>query len=101
MRETIYEWVVETLADDGSDDPDILDCSYWPENELYNAIRQYKNIEGPADFGLCYRVVDSEKGDLDRQYAYVTNNKLGKDFDGGRPIPQRLLRDFSDFWQSP
>lgn len=90
MRETVYEWVVETLADDGSGD--IVDCSYWPERERANAEAQFAAIAGPKDFGLCRRVWDDDEGDVDRQYLYRSADGQwpGRVMEGGAALPVRF-----------
>lgn len=91
MVETIYEWVVEEISADGSGD--IVDCHYWPEDQLTNAIACFRAIRtsgAAADFGLCRRVCDNEKGDLERGYAYRVDGVWEASFEYGARIPKRF-----------
>jgi hypothetical protein len=90
---TFYEWVVEHI--DPEADGDILECSYWSEAELGNAlaqVRDWRDVGRVVDFGLCRRVGNEWEGDVDRQYLYHTPSGWPDAFEGGAAIPQRLKR---------
>lgn len=90
----IYEWVVETIAKDGSGD--ILDCSYWPLNERNQADAQFKTLKAEGhlvDFGLHRRVGDDAVGDESREYIYRDENgqwPADRKMDGGAIVPKYI-----------
>lgn len=89
MAETVvYEWVVEVLDEHG----DIIDCHYWPEDQLHEADAQWAENR-PADFALCRRVICDEHGDRDRQYLYRNSDRtwpIGGVMEGGAIVPKRI-----------
>lgn len=95
---TYYEWVVETVNDDG----DIEDCDYWDEAHYAQAIAQRDSLRASEDrpgyridFGLCWN--KAAGGYLDRLYAYQNADgswpTVFRDPVDGRErdIPKRLL----------
>lgn len=94
---TFYEWVVETVDVHDEDSEDIIDCSYWAENERKNAEADFAATQAPAggrvDFALCRRTGNEDEGDLFRGYAY--RNEDGSwptEFDCGHAIPARFFK---------
>jgi len=76
---TTYEWVAEKLDEHG----DIEDCFYVDTRE------DAKSIGG--EIALCRRVHYVEDGDeAERQYAYLENEELPDEFDGGAKVPKRF-----------
>lgn len=88
---TFYEWVVETV--DANEN--IIDCSFWSENEreLAEADRAATEVPegGRVDFGLCRRTGNDAEGDLERGYAYRgVDGSWPDSFDSGHAIPKRF-----------
>lgn len=88
-----YEWVVEQVDADG----DILDCSYWDEDRLANALNQraawLRHGAHQVDFGVCWRLGNEAEGEIERAYAYVDEvGALPATLDNGRKVAKRVLQ---------
>ncbi len=88
---TTYEWVIETV----DEHDDIVDCEYWDEDQLAQAVQWFNDKETPeggrVDFGLCRTVGDNIEGEVDRAYAYRNaDGSWPSKFDSGDAIPKRL-----------
>lgn len=76
---TSYEWVAEKLDEHG----DIEECVYLKTRE------EAEQIGG--EIALCRRVHYLADGDeKDRQYAYLENGEVPREFDGGARVPNRF-----------
>ena len=91
---THYEWVVETVQVHNEDCEDIIDCSYWPEKELAQALADAKSTTPPTggrvDFALARSTGCEAEGMTDRGYAYHEGGVWPTGFDNGKSIPARF-----------
>lgn len=80
-----YEWVWELVDVHG----EILDCGYCSTYREAQALAP----EGIIDYALCRRVGNDDDGEVDREYAYICEDELPEEFDGGSSVPQRFHRE--------
>ncbi|MEI7892006.1 MAG: hypothetical protein WCI05_02880 [Myxococcales bacterium] len=88
-----YDWLVEVLEDDLTDDPDIIDTLTFMTLE---GARDWIAFVRPIHYrlGLVRDVGNDWNGLTDRQWAYVdADGTLPDTFDGGASIPKRFLKE--------
>ena len=78
-----YEWATEYKLDSG----DIEEVVHW--DAAAEAILDHHQNKEVTDLVLVRDLWRDEDLD-DRQWAYVENGKLPKEFDGGAKVPQRF-----------
>lgn len=85
-----YEWIVEEVDCHG----DVQETSAL--NSLAEAKRQMEStpMEGTHySLGLTRNSGNQDEGILDRQWAYIENGILPKEFDGGAKVPKRFFNE--------
>jgi hypothetical protein len=76
---THYEWVVETLDENGVDIIDVAHSDRFPTTVELNEQVAITRATGCEELGI-----------VDRSYAYVENGKLETTFDDGKRVPNRF-----------
>lgn len=81
---TTYEWIVETLDDDGDD---IMEVDHF---DTYAEARDYAAKQARASVGLVRDVGNDVEGLTDRLWAYVVDGKLPEVFEQGHDMPTEV-----------
>jgi hypothetical protein len=93
---TTYEWVIETLEDEGEDIAEVNHAETYAE-----ALRWASSIEGRYDIGLVRDVGNDLVGITDRAWAYVKEGALPETFsygageDSGIRVPKRFHEELA------
>jgi hypothetical protein len=83
-----YEWVIEYLDADGEDIEELIHADTFKQAAAYIEMAVAKGVR--VDIALTRKAGDEVEGLTERQYAYLNNDCLPPDFDGGAKVPKRF-----------
>jgi len=96
---TNYEWLVDELDNDG----DIVDTEFF--NSYSDAVKHKVHAQvlgnngNNFEIGIIRYVGNDIDGEKDRQYAYMSNNKLPTEMDGGASVPKRFHIEVEKYYR--
>ena len=80
---TTYEWVLETLDDDG----DIVDVDHF--DTLHDLVKHASDLDGKRVALVKHTNLEYRDGEeIDRTYAYVEDGELYVQFEDGSTVPK-------------
>lgn len=91
-----YEWDIEEVVTETGDVHD------HHHDDLDVLKRFYKGAEAPEELHyrlvLVYNAFSEDHGIVGRAWAYEEDDKMPTHFDNGRPVPQRLIKEYLSIW---